>query len=94
MCGPHGQVACNHIEEGNHATYSQAKYKYTTHVHIQAMTIKMNNDKDSMLKDYQDDIQARELTHQVKWYTTVSLCMWSEQNNHGKIKVTMLRQAR
>ena len=30
------------------------------------MTIKMNSDKDSMLEDDQDDIQARESTHQVK----------------------------
>ena len=30
------------------------------------MTIKTNNDKDSMLKDDQYNIQARESTHQVK----------------------------
>ena len=66
MCDPHGQAACNHTEEGNHATYNQAKYEYTTHVHIQAMTIKMNNDKYNMLKNDQDNIQARKSTHQVK----------------------------
>ena len=66
MCGPHRQATCNHTEEGSHATYSQAKYRYITHVHIQAMTIKMNSNKDSMLEDDQDDIQARESTHQVK----------------------------
>ena len=35
MCGPHEQATCNHTEEGSHATYSQAKYRYTTHVHTQ-----------------------------------------------------------
>ena len=49
----------------------------------------MNSDKDSMLEDDQDDIQARESTHQVKWYTSMSLYMWGEQNNHGKTKVIM-----
>ena len=63
MCGPHKQATCNHIEEGSHATYSQAKYRYIIHVHIQAMTIKVNSDKDSMLEDDQNDIQARESTH-------------------------------
>ena len=66
MCGPHGQAACNHTEEGSHAPYSQAKYIYITYVHIQVMIIKMNSDKDNMLKDDQDNIQARESTHQVK----------------------------
>ena len=61
--------------EGNHVTYNQAKYEYTTHVHIRAMTIKMNNDKYNMLKDDLDNIQARESTHQVKRYRTVSLCI-------------------
>ena len=54
----------------------------------------MNSDTDIMLKDDQDNIQASESTHKVKWYTTMSLYMWDEQNNHVKIKVTMLRQAR
>ena len=66
MCGPHRQATCNHTEEGSHAIYSQAKYRYITHVHIQAMTIKMNSNKDSMLENDQDDIQARESAHQVK----------------------------
>ena len=35
--------------------------KYITHVHIQAMTIRMNSDIDNMLKDDQDNIQAREI---------------------------------
>ena len=43
-------------KEGSHATYNQAKHKYTTHVHIQAMTIKMNSDTDVMLEDDQDNI--------------------------------------
>ena len=66
MCGPHRQATCNHIEEGSHATYSQTKYRYINHVHIHGKTIKMNSDKDNMLKDDQDNIQARESTHQVK----------------------------
>ena len=58
------------------------------------MIIKMNSDKDNMLKDDQSNIQARESTHQAKRYTMMSLYMRGEQNNHGKIKVTMLRQTR
>ena len=53
-------------KKSSHATYSQAKYIYTIHVHIQAMTIKMNSDIDIMLKDDQDNIQASESTQQVK----------------------------
>ena len=34
--------------------------KYITHVHIQAMTIEMNSGTDIMLKDDQDNIQAKE----------------------------------
>ena len=45
-------------KEGSHATYSQAKHRYTTHVHMQAMAIKMNSDADIMLEDDQDNIQA------------------------------------
>ena len=48
------------------------------------MTIKANSDKNNMLKDDQDNIQEKESTHQVERYTTMSLYMWSEQNNHGK----------
>ena len=43
-------------KEGSHATYSQAKHKYITYVHIQAMMIKMNSDTYIMLKDDQDNI--------------------------------------
>ena len=39
---------------------------YITHVHIQAMTIKMNSDTYIMLKDDQDKTQTRESTHLVK----------------------------
>ena len=59
MCNPHEQVTCNHTEKGSHATYNQAKYKYITHVHIQAMIIKMNSDTNIMLKDNQDNTQTR-----------------------------------
>ena len=43
-------------EKGNHAIGNQAERRYITHVHTQAMTIKMSSDKDNMLKDDQDDI--------------------------------------
>ena len=75
MYSPHGQTTCNHTEEDTHATYSQAKYEYITHVHIQAMTIKMNSDTCIMLKDNQDNTQTKESTHLVKWYITVNLYM-------------------
>ena len=39
---------------------------YITHVHIQAMTIKMNSDTNVMLEDDQNNIQARGSIHQVK----------------------------
>ena len=71
MCGPHGQATCNHTKEGSHATHNQAKYRYITHVHIQAMTIKMNSDKNSMLKDDQDNIQANDSITKTTRYTTV-----------------------
>ena len=44
----------------------------------------MNSDTDNMLKDDQDNIQASESTHRVRWYIVVSLCVWGDQNNHGK----------
>ena len=75
MCDPHGKATYDHIEDDSHATYSQAKYRYITHVHIQAMTIKMNGDRDSMLEDDQDNIQVSESTHQVKRYTIENLYM-------------------
>ena len=46
MYGPHGQATRNHTEEGSHATYSEVEYIYITHIHIQAMKIKANSDKD------------------------------------------------
>ena len=51
----------------------------------------MNSDKDNILKDDQGNVQVDESTHQVEKYTTMSLYMRGKQNNHGKIKVTMLR---
>ena len=53
----------------------------------------MNSDTDIMLKDDQDNIQASESTCQTEWYTVVSVCMWSDQNNHGKIRVNVLSDA-
>ena len=60
----------------------------------QVVTFKTNNDKDSMLKDDQYNIQAKESTCQVKQYTTMNLCMRGDQNKHGKIRVTMLSKAK
>ena len=37
------------------------------------MTIKVNSVKDNMLKDDQDNIRARESTHQVKIYIMMSI---------------------
>ena len=47
----------------------------STHKLNENMTIKINSNKDSTLKDYQDNIQVRELTHLVERYITVSLYM-------------------
>ena len=47
----------------------------STHKLSENMTIKMNSDKDSMLKDDQDNIQAKESTHTIKIYTTMILYM-------------------
>ena len=58
------------------------------------MTIKANSDKDNILKNDQDNIQAKESTHQVERYTTMNLCMRGDQNKHGKIRVTMLSKAK
>ena len=44
----------------------------------------MNSDTDIMLKEDQDNIYARELTCQIKWYTTMNPYMQGDQNNHGK----------
>ena len=60
----------------------------------QVVTFKTNNDKDSMLKDDQYNIQAKASTCQVKRYTTMNLCMRGDQNKHGKIRVTMLSKAK
>ena len=42
-------------KKDNHATCSQAEYRIY-HVYIQVVTIKMNSDKNTMLKDDRDDI--------------------------------------
>ena len=38
----------------------------------------------------QDISLIRESTCQAEWYTVVSVCMWSDQNNHGKIRINAL----
>ena len=47
----------------------------STHKLNENMTINMNSNKDNMPKDNQDNIQARESTHPVGRYTTMSLYM-------------------
>ena len=47
----------------------------STHKLSKNMAIKMNSDKDSMLKGDQDNTQAKESTHPIKKYTTMSLYM-------------------
>ena len=61
MCGPHRQATCNHIEGEQSLEHTvKQSIEYITHVHIQAMTIEMNSGTDIMLKDDQDNIQAKE----------------------------------
>ena len=81
-------------KKGSHATYSQAEhriYHSSPHKLWRSRRIAIQT---SCSKDDQGNIQARETTHQVKWYTLVNPCMWGEQNNHGKIRMTMLSKAR
>ena len=81
--------------EGNHASYSQAEYKiYHSCPHKKLWLSGWIAIRTSCSKGDQDNIQARESTHQVKWYIPVNPCMWDEQNNHGKIRMTMLSRAR
>ena len=67
--------------------------RYITHVYIQALTIRMNNDKNTMPKDDQENIWPREATCQAEWYTVVSVCMWSDQNDQAKIRINTLSNA-
>ena len=53
-------------KEGNHATYSQAKYIIYHSCPHTSYDNKMNSDTDRMLKDDQDNIQVSESTHQVR----------------------------
>ena len=64
-----------------------------THKISENMTIKTNSDINIMLKDDQDNIQTNESTCPTKWYTVVSVCMWGDQNNHGKIRINTLSNA-
>ena len=50
---------------------------YITHVCIQAMIIRMNNDANIMLKDDQDNMQARE-------NNTTSQTMYNSESMHVK----------
>ena len=60
--------------------YTQDKREYDN---------QMDSDTIIMLKDDQNNIQVRESTCQVEWYTVVSVCMWSDQNNYGKIRINV-----
>ena len=59
---------------------------YITHAYIQAMTIRMNSDKNTMLKDDRENIQASESTCQINQYIPMNLYMQGDQNNHGKYR--------
>ena len=58
--------------------------RYITHVYIQAVTIRMNSNKNTMLKDDQENIYSRESTCQIKRCITMNPYMQGDQNNHGK----------
>ena len=77
-----------------HHTVRQSKiYHACTHKISENTTIKTNSDTNIMLKDDQNSIQVRESTCQAEWYTMVSVCMWSDQNNHAKIRINTLSDA-
>ena len=67
MCNPHKQVTCYHTKE--RAVVQQAIMQsanissMSIHKLNENMIIKTNNDKDNILKDDQDNIQARESIH-------------------------------
>ena len=63
--------------------YTQGKREYDN---------QMDSDTIIMLKDDQNNIQVRESTCQVEWYTVVSACMWSDQSNHDKIRISVLNK--
>ena len=44
----------------------------------------MNSDKNTMLKDERESIQASESTCQINRYITMNLYMQGDQNSHGK----------
>ena len=95
ICGPHGQATCNQVEEGQSCDMQLGKVQDISLMYAykswQSRWIVIWT---SCSKGDQDNIQARESTHQVKWYIPVNPCMWDEQNNHGKIRMTMLSRAR
>ena len=62
-------------------------------VHI-IQTIKMNSNKDNMLKDDQDNIQAKESTLRQPDIQQCEHTCQSEQDNHSKSRINMLRQSR
>ena len=77
-----------------HHTVRQSRiYHSCTHKISENTTIKTNSDTNIMLKDDQNSIQVRESTCQAEWYTMVSVCMWSDQNNHAKIRINTLSNA-
>ena len=65
MCPIQMNNTCITQKKSSHATSSQTKRKYIIHVHTQAKREHDNQDecnKDGMLKDDQDNIQAKEST--------------------------------
>ena len=58
------------------------------------MTIKMNSNKDNMLKDDQYNIQVKESTLRQQNIQQCEHTCQSEQDNHGKSIINTLRQSR
>ena len=80
-------------KKGSHATYNQAECRiYHSYTHTNYDN-QMKSNTNIMLKDDQNSIQVRESTCQAEWYTMVSVCMWSDQNNHAKIRINTLSNA-
>ena len=73
-----------------HAIRQSSDISACIHKISENTTIKMNSDTKIMLKDDQNSIQVKETTCQTEWYTVVRVCMWSDQNNHAKIRINTL----
>ena len=94
MCVPHRQATrAITRNERSHATDSHAKQVYIIQIYTQAnqeeylVTIACSMKIEII---YNRENQSC----QIKRYTMSSLCMWGNQNKHGKNRVTMLSKVR